>query len=96
MIHLYLAQRAVLLTSWYPQSGSVCCCYDPSSCSRPNGIKAFTGKDIGGDDGRQPMIGFHDEDTRPSAEFLTSGFNTPRVSQETLESSDRHSIGDLV
>jgi len=50
------------------------------------------------DEANQPMIGFYDEtdtDARPSDEFLTSGFNTPRVSQETLESCERRS-GELV
>jgi hypothetical protein len=42
------------------------------------------------------MIGFYDEETRPSAEFQTSGFNTPRVSQETLESEGGNVGGDLV
>jgi hypothetical protein len=42
------------------------------------------------------MIGFYDEDARPSAEFQTSGFNTPRMSQETLESDGGKGCGNLV
>lgn len=47
------------------------------------------------DDIRQPGLRFYDEDTRPSSEFQTSGFNTPRVSEETLEIEVRQSE-DLV
>jgi hypothetical protein len=79
VIHLYLALRTLLLISWTRRSIPVCCC-----SLRPDG--AFDVKGKGGDDARQPMIGFYDEDARPSVEFQTSGFNTPRVSQETLES----------
>lgn len=38
---------------------------------------------------------FYDDDERESSEFQTSGFNTPRQSEETLASSMRTS-GDLL
>ena len=94
MIHLYLALRTLPSISWYRRSVAVCCCYNPSCCSRrPDAIEAFTGNGKG-DEAHQPMIGFYDEDTRPSDEFQTSGFNTPRVSQETLESECGKGDGD--
>jgi len=39
----------------------------------------------------QPILKFYDEAARPSSEFMTSGCNTPRMSEETLGSD-----GDLV
>jgi len=46
----------------------------------------------------QPRTHFYDDDgddARVSSEFQTSGFNTPRQSQETLASSTKTS-GDLL
>jgi hypothetical protein len=43
----------------------------------------------------QPILKFYDEAARPSSEFMTSGCNTPRMSEETLGSEGRVS-GDLV
>lgn len=43
----------------------------------------------------QPILKFYDEAARPSSEFMTSGCNTPRMSEETLGSVGRLS-GDLV
>lgn len=43
----------------------------------------------------QPILRFYDEQARPSSDYQTSGCNSPRMSQETLEGSQRQS-GDLV
>jgi hypothetical protein len=94
VIHLYLALRAFLTIQWNRHSGSGCCCHNPSGCLRPDSTEILAGRK--GDNGvREPIMGFYNDHGRPSSEFQTSGFNTPRVSQDTLNSSVRQS-GDLV
>jgi hypothetical protein len=94
VIHLYLALRAFLTIQWNRHSGSGCCCHNPSGCLRPDRTENLAGRK--GDNGaREPIMSFYNDDERPSSEFQTSGFNTPRVSQDTLNSSVRQS-GDLV
>lgn len=43
----------------------------------------------------QPILKLYNEAARPSSEFMTSGCNTPRMSEETLGSEGRGG-GDLV
>jgi hypothetical protein len=92
---LYLAMRAIPSIQWRRRSDPGCCCNNPGGClRRSNGIETFADrKDDGG--AHEPIMSFYDDHERPSSEFQTSGFNTPRVSQDTLDSSVRQS-GDLV
>jgi len=94
MIHIYLALDAwiqILRTQW---AHLCCCCDSASGCLRLQRNAAYTGRTVDGMNG-QPILKFYDETTRPSSEFMTSGCNTPRMSQETLGSEGRRS-GDLV
>lgn len=58
------------------------------------GNDGFAGREAGAADA-QPILKFYDEAARPSSEFMTSGCNTPRMSEETL-GSERRVSGDLV
>lgn len=55
---------------------------------------AYAARKDGGLNAR-PILKFYDDTARPSSEFMTSGCNTPRMSQETLGSEVRGS-GELV
>ena len=88
MIHIYIALHGwlqILRAQW---AHCCCCCQKPNGCLslEGNGGSAAGGKD--GDDGMagQPILKFYDETARPSSEFMTSGCNTPRMSEETLGS----------
>ena len=94
MIHLYIAQRTLYLIPWPRPSGFSCCCGNVNGYSCSDGTERHTSRGII-DGFYQPTIRFYDEDESPPSEFHTSGFNTPRASQETLGSSERQSE-DLV
>ena len=61
---------------------------------RLRGDDVYVGRQVDGVDG-QPILKFYDEAARPSSEFMTSGWNTPRMIEETLGSEGRDG-GDLV
>jgi len=94
MIHTYLALHAwteILRTQW---AHLCCCCQSDSGCLRLRESDDFVGRRDDGVDG-QPILKFYDEAARPSSEFMTSGCNTPRLSEETL-GSEGVGGGDLV
>jgi hypothetical protein len=90
MIHVYLALDAwmqILRTQW---AHLCCCCQSTSKCLRLKGNNGPAAAREAGAVDTQPILKFYDETTaRPSSEFMTSGCNTPRMSQETLESERR-------
>jgi hypothetical protein len=95
MIHIYLALDAwiqILRTQW---AHLCCCCQSSSGCLRLQRNDGFAAAREAGAVDAQPILKFYDEAARPSSEFMTSGCNTPRMSQETLD-SERRGGGDLV
>ena len=94
MIHIYIALVAwiqILRAQW---AHVCCCCQSNSGCLRLERNGAYAARKDDGVNGRQ-ILKFYDEALRPSSEFMTSGCNTPRMSQETLGSEVRCS-GELV